>query len=248
MFKVIAIIPSRYGSSRFPGKPLADLCGKPVVQHVYERASELPQDVIVATDDTRIYETVLGFGGKAVMTSCNHKSGTDRIYEAYVKSGSDAEIVVNIQGDEPFTDPEQLKQLVRSFDNPDTAIATLARELKGDETALVDNPNVVKVVFNKDGKALYFSRAGIPYLRDKDTVGSRYYQHVGIYAYRAEVLKQITSLPPSMLEKAESLEQLRWLENGFNIHVSVTSHNNIGIDTPEDLERAKKYYLENLKK
>lgn len=244
MTRFIAIIPARYASTRFPGKPLADLGGKPVIQHVVEQARKAIDRVVVATDDERILDAVHAFGGEAVMTSAEHRCGTDRVLEAFRNLGSPADVVINVQGDEPFIDPSQIRSLMQCFDNPSCDIATLARRFDpalGFE-ALFD-PNLVKVVFGLDGRALYFSRSIIPYVRSVDwkqwldkTV---FYSHVGIYAYRADVLGKITSLPPSEHEVGESLEQLRWLDNGFNINVAVTDCPTVGIDTPADLEAAR---------
>lgn len=245
MSKIVAIIPARYASTRFPGKPLAMLGDKPMIQHVYERASQVIDNVYVATDDERIYEAVEGFGGRAVMTSTEHRSGTDRCREAVEKACPDADIVINIQGDEPFVAASQLEQLAAAFDNAEVQIATLARKYdpQGGFDGLFD-PNLVKVVFGNDGRALYFSRSIIPYVRSTDWHNwlrtSEFYTHVGMYAYRRKVLEAIASLPQSPLEIAESLEQLRWLSNGYNINVSITEAPTIGIDTPADLEAAKK--------
>lgn len=240
----IGIIPARYASTRFPGKPLALLGDKPVVQHVYERARKVLDEVYVATDNSEIFDVVTSFGGRAIMTSTEHKTGTDRIKEAFVKSGSTADIIVNIQGDEPFIDPSQIELLKTSFDNPQTDIATLAKPFdpaRGFEALF--NPNLVKVVFSDSGYALYFSRSIIPYVRDvewkKWLETYTFHTHIGIYAYTAETLCRITELERSSLETAENLEQLRWLQAGYNIHVSVTETETIGIDTPEDLERAQ---------
>ena len=238
----IVIIPARYASTRFPGKPLAVLNGKTVIERVYTQAQQACEQVVVATDDERIFNEVTRFGGKAVITSKDHQSGTDRIAEAYRLIGSKADIVVNVQGDEPFIKPEQIQQLIACFNNPQTDIATLAHPIGYDEA---DNPNWVKVVMTKTGKALYFSRSIIPYRREPQPVqpssymaSQRYFRHLGIYAYRSQVLQQITSLKPAMLEQTEKLEQLRWLENDYTIRVAVTDTASIGIDTPEDLEKA----------
>ncbi len=250
MSKFIAIIPARYASSRFPGKPLADICGMSMIERVYHRAQSALDEVYVATDDDRIREAVEGFGGKVIMTSPDHRSGTDRIAEAYRKIASDADVVINIQGDEPFIDPEQIKELKKCFDNPETDIATLARPFDPANgfDALFD-PSKVKVVFDNNGKALYFSRSIIPYIRNyewKEWLDHRtFYIHIGMYAYRSNVLEQITSLPQSSLEIAESLEQLRWLENGYRIAVGITESPTIGIDTPEDLTEARQFCLRN---
>lgn len=242
--KFIVIIPARYASTRFPGKPLADLGGKPVIQRVYEQAKKSVDEVVVATDDERIFKTVEGFGGKAVMTSDTHKSGTDRIYEAYCKVGNGFDVVINVQGDEPFIRKDQIDTIKTCFDDEATEIATLVQPFKeSDGMKAVDNPNSPKVVLNKKMEAMYFSRSIMPYVRgvEKSEWGKAYkpfYKHIGMYAYRADVLKEITALPQSQLEKAESLEQLRWLENGYKIKVGVTEFSTVGIDTPEDLEKA----------
>ncbi len=242
--KFIGIIPARYGSTRFPGKPLADLGGQPIIEHVYRRAQRVLDEVVVATDDARIYDAVESFGGRAIMTSSDHPSGTDRVREAYHKSGSDANVIINIQGDEPFIAEAQIRLLESAFDDANVDIATLARRFDPAEgfEALFD-ANLVKVVFADNGKALYFSRSIIPYVRgvewQKWLEVATFYTHVGIYAYRANVLDDVTELKRSSLEIAESLEQLRWLQNGFNIHVSVTDSRTVGIDTPADLENAR---------
>ncbi len=245
MNKFIAIIPARYASTRFPGKPLADLGGKPVIQHVVEQASKAVDLVAVATDDLRIAQAVEAFGGTAVMTSEEHRCGTDRVLEAFDRLGRPADIIINVQGDEPFIDPSQIRSLMACFDLADTDIATLARRFdpaQGFE-ALFD-PNLVKVVFGANGRALYFSRSIVPYVRSTDWKHwldqATFHTHVGIYAYRAEVLDKITSLPQSPLELAESLEQLRWLENGYNIRVALTDCPTVGIDTLDDLENARR--------
>lgn len=243
--KFIGIIPARYASTRFPGKPLAILGGKTVIQRVYEQASKALDEVYVATDDDRILGAVESFGGKAVMTSSSHRSGTDRCHEAFTKIGQGQDVIVNIQGDEPFIQESQIEALKACFDDPVTQIATLVKPFTvTDGLAALENPNSPKVVVDKDMNALYFSRSVIPYLRgiDKDEWLSKhvFYKHIGLYAYRAEVLKQITALPQSKLEVAESLEQLRWLDNGYTIKVGITDVETVGIDTPEDLERAER--------
>ena len=212
--KFIGIIPARYASTRFPAKPLALLGGKTVIQRVYEQVAGVLDEAYVATDDERIEQAVKEFGGKVVMTSVNHKSGTDRCYEAYTKVGSGYDVVVNIQGDEPFIQPSQLEAIKNCFNDPSTDIATLVKPFtSADGFEALENVNSPKVVVNKNMNALYFSRSIIPYQRNKDKAdwlaGHTYYKHIGLYAYRAEVLKQITSLPQSSLELAESLEQLR---------------------------------------
>lgn len=244
--KFIGIIPARYASTRFPAKPLAVLGGKPVIQRVYEQVSGIFDEAYVATDDERIEAAVKAFGGKVVMTSPNHKSGTDRCYEAFTKVGGGYDVVVNIQGDEPFIQPSQLEAVKACFEDPTTQIATLVKPFTTDDGFVaLENVNSPKVVVNANMNALYFSRSIIPYQRNADKqdwlAGHTYYKHIGLYAYRAGVLKEITSLPQSSLELAESLEQLRWLENGYTIKVGVTQVETIGIDTPEDLERAEEF-------
>lgn len=242
--RVLILIPARYASTRFPGKPLAEIGGKPMIQHVVEKAAAVAQDVFVATDDSKIFERVESFGGRAVMTSVDHRSGTDRCFEAFQKvvaqNGKTYDVIVNIQGDEPFIQPEQVKALITCFEDPQIQIATLAKQFENN--ADVFDPNKVKVVCSARQTALYFSRSAIPYCRGVEQEGwltvVPFYKHVGMYAYRPEVLKAITTLPQGVLEKAESLEQLRWLENGYTIAVRLTSHESIGIDTPEDLEKA----------
>ena len=238
-----AIIPARYASTRFPGKPLALLGNKPVIQHVYEQASSVLSDVWVATDDDRIREAVEKFGGRIVMTRADHKSGTDRIEEAAEKTGTQADVVINIQGDEPFVQPSQIKTLMQLFDNADTQIGTLGKHFENIKA--VNNPNSPKIVTDKQGFALYFSRSVIPYIRgaqDNEWLSHfPFLKHLGLYAYRREVLHEITQLPQSSLEIAESLEQLRWLENGYRIRVGLTDVETVGIDTPEDLQRAEEF-------
>lgn len=257
--KFLAIIPARYASSRFPGKPLADLGGLPMVQRVYEQAKKVLDTVIVATDDKRIYDCVKTFGGEAVMTSSTHTCGTDRVYEAYQHYCAISSlpvihtetVVINIQGDEPFIQPEQVQALMNCFP---TEIATLVHPFTKDDTLEdLQNPNYVKVAIAREsshtnstiGRAMYFSRSTIPYIREaeaKDWPGyEQHFRHIGMYAYRADVLQKITQLPPSPLEKLECLEQLRWLEHGLTIRVALTNHASIGIDTPEDLQYALEY-------
>ena len=248
--KFIAIIPARYASTRFPGKPLAMLGDMTVIQRVYHQVSKALDNVLVATDDQCIFDHVNGFGGKAVMTSTNHRSGTDRCWEAYQNNSGNEDIIINVQGDEPFIQPSQIEALMKCFDDPSTHIATLVKPVdKDSDFALLENPNKVKVVIDNNNNALYFSRSVIPYLRgiDKELWTSRhqFYTHLGMYAYRASVLEQITQLPQSQLEIAESLEQLRWLENGKKIKVGITGHSSIGIDTPQDLEQAQEFLLKN---
>lgn len=272
----IGIIPARYASTRFPGKPLVDIGGKPMIQRVYEQAKKVLDTVLVATDDERIYNTVLNFGGQAVMTRTDHKCGTDRCLEAYDKWKKEQEhptplppysptpdnevVIINIQGDEPFIQPEQIQAIMSCFP---TEIATLVKPFTSDDTlADLENPNTPKVEFTveseseserKIGTARMFSRSVIPYLRGipkeewlsfpsrESRDGSSFYRHIGMYAYRADILRQITALPQSPLEKAESLEQLRWLENGYQIKVAVCNTYSMGIDTPEDLAQAISY-------
>ena len=243
MTKFICIIPARFSSTRFPGKPLAVLGGKPVIQRVYEQVKKVIEDVFVATDDQRIYDAVEKFGGKVVMTSPNHRSGTDRIEEALQHIGGDWDVVLNVQGDEPFIQPSQIETLCACFDEPQTEIATLGKPFSTMEA--VENPNSPKIVVDNKGFALYFSRSIIPFVRgiDKSDWLTHYpfLKHLGIYAYRTKVLRQVTQLPQSSLELAESLEQLRWLQNGFRIKVGTTDIETIGIDTPEDLRKAEQY-------
>lgn len=234
----IGIIPARYGSTRFPGKPLVEILGKPMIQHVCERVGESNLDQFyVATDDQRIATVVTQFGANVILTSPNHPSGTDRCGEAAAFIGlNDDDVVVNIQGDEPFIQKEQINDLIALFANPEVEIATLVKPIHSE--ADINNPNKVKVVFSQDHKALYFSRAPIPYLRETSSENSSiYYKHLGIYAYRYAVLKKIIQLPVSNLEQIEKLEQLRWLENNFSIYVAITHHESIAIDTPEDLDQ-----------
>ncbi len=243
--KFLGIIPARFASTRFPGKPLVDMLGKPMIQRVYERVKDLLDDVYVATDDHRIYDAVTAFGGKVLMTSSWHKSGTDRCYEAYTQIGMPFDVVINIQGDEPFISEDQIETIKQCFNDPTTQIATLVKPFDpNDGFEALFNPNSPKVVINKRMQAMYFSRSVIPYVRGKDHNEwlhvHDYYKHIGLYAYKSEVLKEITSLPQSTLEIIESLEQLRWLENGYIIKVGITNSESIGIDTPEDLEKAIK--------
>lgn len=241
--KFIGIIPARYASTRFPGKPLAILGGKTVIQRVYEQASSVLEEAYVATDDERILQTVEQFGGRAVMTRADHKSGTDRIEEAAEKIGTDADVIINVQGDEPFIQPSQIETLMRLFDNPTTQIGTLGKRFDSIEATL--NPNSPKIVTDLQGFALYFSRSIIPFVRGKEQAewlkSYPFLKHLGLYAYRREVLHEVTQLPQSPLELAESLEQLRWLENGYRIRVGLTDVETVGIDTPEDLERAEEF-------
>lgn len=236
---VIGIIPARYGSTRFPGKPLAMIGEKTMIRRTYERAVQSSLDaVVVATDDQRIFDEVSRFGGRAVMTRADHRSGTDRCCEALDLIGDDVDAIVNIQGDEPFINPEQIDRVADLIRKPDVVLATLAKPLTDPERLL--NPNIVKVVFDHEGNALYFSRNPLPFVRDVDPrqwpQKTEFYQHIGIYAYRSDTLRMVSALPQSRLEQAESLEQLRWLENGLRIRVAVVPcGDNIAIDTPDDL-------------
>ena len=246
LLRFIAIIPARHASTRFPGKPLALLGGKTVIQRVYEQVSKAIDNVLVATDDERILNHVTNFGGKAVMTSNQHRSGTDRCREAYQKNGGNEDIIINVQGDEPFIHPEQIEALMSCFNDENTDIATLVKPFdKHSNYEDLENPNKVKVLLNSNMNAMYFSRSVIPHLRGIEKAlwpgKHQYYTHLGIYAYRAKVLEHITNMEPSSLELAESLEQLRWLENGMTIKVGITQHSSIGIDTPQDLERAEQF-------
>ena len=244
--KFIGIIPARYASTRFPGKPLAEICNRTVIHRVYEQASKALSTVVVATDDERIYDAVEAFGGKVVMTRADHKCGTDRCLEAYEaittpswrEQNDHDTVVINIQGDEPFIQPEQIESLMACFDREDTDIATLVRPFTDkDSKEELENVNTPKVNWDKTtGVAKMFSRKVIA------ASDGTYFRHIGIYAYRADVLAKITKLPQSPLEIAERLEQLRWLENGYCIRVGVTDTPTIGIDTPEDLEKAIEWY------
>lgn len=240
--KNIVIIPARYASTRFPGKPLALIHGKPMIQRVYERASQAAHvdGVWVATDDARILAAVQGFGGEALRTRADHVSGTDRCAEALEQlqaQGIAPQVVVNVQGDEPFIAPHQVDALVAHLaEHPEQSVATLAKAITG-LRALIDNPNIVKVVFGEQQQALYFSRYALPFVRDAAATAA-HWKHLGMYAYRAETLRALSALPPHPLELAESLEQLRWLAHGHAIGIVPTTHESMGIDTPEDLARA----------
>ncbi len=241
--KFLALIPARYASTRFPGKPLADIHGKPMIRRVYERVTARFADCYVATDDERIKACVEAFGGQVVMTSTTHRSGTDRCREALDKvetmTGERFDVVINIQGDEPFIADEHLAKISACFDDPGTEIATLVKPFAPDED--ITNPNWPKVVVSAAGEALYFSRSVIPYMRGVEVAEwaskHRFYKHIGLYAYRSEVLRKITELAPGVLEQCESLEQLRWLENGYRVRVAETTTETVSIDTPEDLKR-----------
>jgi 3-deoxy-manno-octulosonate cytidylyltransferase (CMP-KDO synthetase) len=239
----VGIIPARYASTRFPGKPLVDVAGKSMIQRVYELAASVIEDVVVATDDERIFQAVEKFSGKVVMTSDQHRSGTDRCAEAleiYSRSkGKSFDVVINIQGDEPFVKPTQIEFLKKCFNDPQTQIATLIKPIIDNQ--VIFDPNRPKVVIDTMSFAMYFSRSAIPFIRDKNQsaweVNHTFYQHIGMYAYQSSILHKLTALLPGNLEKAESLEQLRWLENGFKIKTAITEDETYGIDTPEDLER-----------
>lgn len=239
--KILGIIPARYASTRFPAKPLVDIAGQTMIERVYRQVkkSKSITKIIVATDHSKIFDHVISFGGNACMTSETHASGTDRCFEVLTKENEQFDYVINIQGDEPFIAPEQIDLLASLLDGI-TELATLSKKIEGSEQLF--NPNIVKIVSSADGKALYFSRSPIPHIRNVDQTEwlsrHNFYKHIGMYAYRADILKQITTLIISSLEKAESLEQLRWLENGYSINVVETEFETIGIDTPEDLEKA----------
>jgi len=241
----LSLIPARYSSTRFPGKPLADIAGKSMIHRVYEQACSCFEHVYVATDDDRIKNHVLDFGGKAVMTSSEHRSGTDRCAEAAnvinKAEGNRFDIIINIQGDEPFIQPDQLKLVCSCFDDADTEIASLVKKISNAEE--LANPNIPKVILNNNQEAIYFSRSIIPYLRNvpEDQWYNKhiFYKHIGLYAYRYETLMKLTKLPPSTLEIAESLEQIRWIQNGFKIKIAETNTENLAIDTPDDLEKVR---------
>lgn len=233
--KILAIIPSRYGSSRFPGKPLALIAGKPMIQWVYENVSKVSNldDVYVATDDQRIYDAVGSFGGKVLMTASTHTCGTDRLAEcADILNLADDDIVLNIQGDEPLIRPEMIQDLVSTFDDKEVYMSTLKKKIEVEEEVL--NPNVVKVINDVNGDAIYFSRYSIPY--ERDGVHRTHFKHVGTYGYKVWFLKKYSSLPKTELELSESLEQLRVIENGYNIRVQETSWQTVGVDTPDQIQ------------
>ena len=237
---IIGIIPARYASTRFPGKPLIDLCGKSMIQRVYEQCKQATtlSDVIVATDDERIAEHVRGFGGKVAITSDQHQSGTDRCAEVVLAYNGLCDAVINIQGDEPFINPSQIDALASVFQDPHTQLATMKKKMTSE--ADVHNPNMVKVISNHKEEAIYFSRSPIPYRRNPETQIT-YYKHIGIYGNRKESLLEITKLPAARLELAENLEQLRWIEYNYRIKLVETTIENIAIDTPDDLARVEKY-------
>jgi len=241
--KILALIPARYGSSRFPGKPLALVHGKPMIQRVYEQTVKAFPNACVATDDTRIYNAVKEFGGKVVMTSQSHNSGTDRCHEALInymqESGESFDVVINVQGDEPYIQPQQLMQLGKCFEDPTVKLATLVKRVKDKEELL--NPNSPKVIVDKDWNAIYFSRTPIPYSRDVEITDQLvkdlpFFRHIGLYGYRVDTLAQICAMPQSFLEKTEKLEQLRWIENGLKIRTAETEFETHAVDTLEDLE------------
>lgn len=237
---ITAIIPARYASTRLPGKPLLEIAGKPMVQHVYERAmkAELVSNVIVATDDRRIFDAVRDFGGEAVMTSASHRSGTDRLAE--VAEGLKSDMIVNIQGDEPVIEPKMIDEAIRPLcEDGSILMGSLKAEIR-DESDL-GNPNVVKVVVDRNDFALYFSRYPIPYIRDEPlSLLTGRFKHIGLYVYRREFLLKYAGMPQTPLEEAEKLEQLRALENGYRIKVPTTRHQSMGVDTEEDLERVRR--------
>lgn len=236
---ILAVIPARYESSRFPGKPLADIKGKPMLRWVYERAqsSSLFDKVIIATDDERIMQCAQQFGAEVMMTSDKHRNGTERIAEVVSRIGGAYDAVLNIQGDEPFVQQEQLELLCQTIQKENVQIASLAK--KTEDKRELDSPNTVKLVMSKTGRALYFSRFPIPFCRTEDSEIDRY-KHLGMYAFKIEVLKKLVQLPTSDLEQSESLEQLRWLEADYSVYMAITRHDSFGIDTPEDLQEALK--------
>lgn len=239
--KHLGIIPARYASTRFPGKPLVEINGLTMIERVYRQAAQVIKTVYVATDDDRIADEVKRFNGNVIMTSVAHQSGTDRCFEALeliqLKETTKYDVVVNIQGDEPFIDPHQIELLIDCFNDESTDIATLIKPI--DSRDILFDPNKPKVVVGKNNKAIYFSRLPIPFLRGKTEAEWHllhpYWMHIGLYAYRSHILNEITKLKQSPLELAESLEQLRWIENGYNVSVRISNHESIGVDTPEDL-------------
>lgn len=237
--KVLGIIPARFGSTRFPGKPLAKIHGVTMIERVYRRAklANSLNDVIVATDDQRIYDHVVSFGGKVMMTSDQHPSGTDRCAEVIAKINLAYDVVINIQGDEPYIHPQQIDLLVDCFKSGSAPLATLVKQIT--QVAELDQVNLPKVVIDNSGKALYFSRSVVPFTKPEDRSRAveqgLYYKHIGIYGYRASLLPELAALPKSKLEIMESLEQLRWLENGYSIITAISDHENIAVDSPEDI-------------
>ncbi len=245
MNKFIGIIPARYGSTRFPGKPLAMIGNKPMIQRVYEQACKAIDTVYVATDDKRIEATVNAFGGNVIITGSSHPNGTTRCFEAISKLQNSADIVINIQGDEPFINPQQIEAIKKLFENSTVTIATQIKKITSVNN--LSNPNIPKVVINQKMEAIYFSRSPIPFLRNipeaKWIDHHSYYKHIGLYAYRTDTLKKLINLTPTPNEKAESLEQLRWIDHGFTIQTGLTEFENLAIDTPEDLEKIPKEWL-----
>lgn len=246
---ILGIIPARYGSTRFEGKPLALINRKMMIQRVYEQSKKADKlaAVVVATDDKRIYDAVIGFGGEAVMTSTNHKSGTDRCCEVIDKLNGKYDAVINIQGDEPYINPMEINQIAELISKKDTPLASLCKPIRDYDELM--SRNAVKVVFDKNGKALYFSRYAIPFMRNEadDTKWMEkrtFYKHIGIYAYKKDVLKEVAALPQSGLEIAESLEQLRWLENGYTIKMGVTEFDTYSVDVPEDIVKIESIFKE----
>lgn len=243
--KIIGIIPARYASSRFPGKPLIDIRGKTMIQRVVEQAqkAKLLNDVVVATDDKKILDVVNGFGGKAIMTEETHQSGTDRCFEAIQHFDKTADVIINIQGDEPFIHPNQIDLVASCFEDSSVQIATLVKKISNTEELF--NPNIPKVLLNNRSEAIYFSRQTLPYIRNKKEeewlTEHTFYKHIGIYGYKYEILKQITALKPSTLEQAESLEQLRWIEGGYKIKTKITDFESVAVDVPDDLKKLTKF-------
>lgn len=243
----VVLIPARYESTRFPGKPLAKIGGTEMIVRVCQQVEKTGLPSAVATDSKLIADCIESAGFRAIMTSSEHRSGTERIEEAYHKLDIDADVVINVQGDEPFIDPQQILLLSEIFEkNPDTQLATLARPFNPNQgISALEDPNLVKIVMSEEGRALYFSRSVVPYVRkvprEKWLESTDFFSHIGIYAYRSDVLKDIVKLPESPLERAESLEQLRWLQNGYEIRAAISDHPTIGIDTPDDLAAAERY-------
>ncbi len=243
--KILGVIPARYASKRFPGKPLVDIDGKSMVRRVYEQARKCPDfdHVIIATDDDRIFNHVKSWGGEIMMTSGNHRNGTERCLEVAQSIGTDVDYIVNIQGDEPFVHPETLSQLCSLLDG-EVTLGSVAKEVADPKE--LKNPHVVKVTFDTNGFALYFSRSCIPYIENHDLHAINegpFFKHIGLYAYRRDVLHDIAQLPQGKLESRESLEQLRWLENGYRIKLAITTHESHSIDTPQDLKQILKQLL-----
>jgi 3-deoxy-manno-octulosonate cytidylyltransferase (CMP-KDO synthetase) len=244
--QIIGIIPARYDSSRFPGKPLELILGKSMIQRVYEQASqaEFLSKVYVATDDNRIRAHVLSFGGNCVMTMPTHTTGTERCHEAIENLSETPDAVINIQGDEPFINPQQIDELIQVLKRPEVQIATLVKRIEDEEVLL--NSNKVKVVLDRNNKALYFSRSPIPFYRDSVITEwlakHDFYKHIGLYGYKSQTLREIVHLEQSALERAESLEQLRWIESGINVHCGITRHESPSVDTPSDLEEIERAY------